>query len=78
MARGECHNLLAPAVEKRIASEEQRPRPRLCYARESGVDLLFAAGMKDGNVFPHPTTRGFDFSGVRHGGRKIGIGEHGE
>jgi ABC transporter substrate binding protein len=28
----------------------------------------FAAGMKDGNVFPHPTARGFDFSDVGHGG----------
>jgi len=46
MARGEPHDLLAPAVEERIGGDEQRTRPRLGDVGEGPLDFGLIPGMK--------------------------------
>ena len=55
MACRQRHELLAPAVEKRIGADDERAGMQLDEGREGGVDLAFGAGLQDGE--PHARSR---------------------
>src|SRR5215831_10648359 len=52
MARCQRHELLTPAREERIGTDDERTGLLLNEGRESGVDLAGAAGLEDSE--PHP------------------------
>jgi hypothetical protein len=47
MARRQRDELPAPAVEERVARDEERPGVQLSDGGKGGVDLAFAANPKD-------------------------------
>jgi hypothetical protein len=52
MTRRQRNKLNATALEKRIATDQQRVWLHSGKTRESGVDLIFGAGIKDMDLHP--------------------------
>ena len=52
MARCQRHELLAPAVEERIAADEERAGMQFDEGGEGGVDLAFGGGLQDRELHP--------------------------
>ena len=52
MARRQRQELLAPAVEERIATDDERAGMHLDQGREGGIDLAFGAGLQDIEAAP--------------------------
>jgi hypothetical protein len=52
MTRRQRNKLNATALEKRVASDQQRIWPHSSKTRESGLDLIFGAGIKDMDLHP--------------------------
>ena len=57
VARRQCDQLIAPAVEERIGGDKERASALLRKDREGRVDATFAAGLHDMNFFPDGARR---------------------
>ena len=52
MACRQRHQLFAPAVEERVAADDERAGMQLDEDHEGGVDLAFGAGLQDMELHP--------------------------
>ena len=75
MARRQRQDLLASAVDERIAVDDERTGLHLDEGRKSGIDLAFGAGLQDRELH---TLRARRFLHISHGAlraRKVRIHE---
>ena len=78
MARGQRHELLAPADEERIGADDERAGLQLDEGCESGVDLAFGAGLQDRELHPLRARRFLHVSDDALGIRIVRVHEQGD
>src|SRR5262245_47023351 len=75
MAGGERDDAIGPAVEKRIALDEQRSGALLDESRECVVDIAVVAGIKYENLLARSAGSGLQVSRIRFSNRVLRIDE---
>src|SRR5262249_60874689 len=73
MAGGERDNAIRPAVEKRIALDEQRSGALLNESRECVVDVAVVAGIKHENLLARSAGSGLQVFRIRFSNRVLRI-----
>ena len=76
--RCQRHELLAPAVEERIAGDDERAGMQLDEGGEGGVDLAFGAGLQDMELHPLRARRFLHVSHHALGIRIVRVHEQGD